>query len=534
MAQTPKIYNCVCEKEISFKLEIPQLVYNKLMCCFENLPYQSITKLNYSKPEGFRVIFGHDYTIKQIKTEQEYKEDYLYYKNNFIFKTLIKKSVEKTVPGFNNYEDDKNLESSIQRHFIYNNPNKKLRIGLEKKFASSYCDNNKNNNNNLFTMQCLKNNNQSSTPMQLPPSSSVSYNSKITKSNVLALDKWVRLASQTFIHVEFEYTGDTNAAIVELQQELESSKLFEEIMTHVTDVCNNVSLTLLIENKLYSSGRDFATILTEKPLYVAWKLDGIRKTCIIHQNTLIVDGVKTIALSKKIAQPIKCHIEIIDDIYYIIDILEIWGPKFIYIKPNHLESIKIIQSDFIQQITTPNLLTNKYFVPGSKLPLTTIQNDGLLMYTKKQIIKNKEHTIDLVLIKPNKRNEKKIKKCKYGFYSKNGTTIGKETHVVQHHCIEELLLFADKTSFSSVFPGWVVEVNNKNSNKINNEMSTTHFINYIFDENNTSKTNNLSITNFIILEFKLDYNNKKIIFLKKRTDKMQANTSQTMFKMFDY
>lgn len=499
-----KMHNNVSEKEISFKLELPNLVYNNLMCYFEQLQYKTITKLNYSSPKGFRVIFGNDYTKKQIKTQQEKREDFLYYKNKFIFKTVIKKSIEETMPIINNIEDDNNLESSIQRHYVYNNnTTRKLRLGIEKKFASKYTNS--------------------------PPDSNI-----VNGSVVLALDKWVRLASQTFLHVEYEYDGDTDEAILQLQNELESSKIFEDIMHYIITVCNNASLSSLIENKLDAFSRDFATTLTEKPLYVAWKLDGIRKSCIIHQNVLMIDGIKTIDLGIQIPQPIKCHVEMIGDVYYIIDILEIWGPKNVYIKPDHLQSIKIIQSTFIQQIITSSVATNKYFSPGRVLPPTDIKNDGLLMYTSKQIIKNKEHTVDLILIKPSLKHKKKVKKCKFGYYMKNGgnSSVGSSDKELHHdRCIEDLLLFADKTTFASVFPGWVVDLNSAANN--NNNPSTMEFINEIFEEG-LSPDNKLSICNFTVLEFKLDYKNKKIKFLKKRSDKMQANTSQAMYKMFDY
>lgn len=503
MDRTGKIYKKVEEKEIAIKLEITHLAYNNMMCLFESLKNtKKITKLSYSTPKGYRVIYGTDYTNKQIKIQRECYEDFLYYKNKFIFAISIKKSSEETLSNSCNFDDDNNLESSVQRHYFFEN---KIRFALEKKFSSKY----------QYQQPTQTNDNMKS---------------------VLNIDKWVRLASQTFLHIEYEYDGDTKQAISYLQKKLETSALFEKIIEHLMIVCNNISLNTLIENKLDTFSRNFATTLTEKPLYIAWKLDGIRKSCIIHQDTLIIDGVKVIVLSKEIVQPIKCHIEIIDGKYYIIDILEIWGPNNVYIKPDHLQAIKIIQSKFIQQLTTEHLATNKYYKPGAMMPYTDIKNDGLLMYTTKQIIKNKEHTVDLILLKPIIKREKKIKTCK--FNDVYGTSANMETQLVKHHCIGELLMFADKTTFTSAFPGWTIDlVDGSNNSDLQTSTSTldngeqaTKFIDNIFNNHN----NKLSVTNFIILEFKIDYNNKKIHFLKKRPDKMQANTPQAMLRMFDY
>lgn len=503
------------EKEVSFKIEIPTFVYNELMCYMENLNCETITKFNYCQPNGFRVIFGKNYTCKQIKYKHSQQENFMYYKNKFIFQTKLTKSTEETVDT-HLLEDDNFLESSIQRAYIYNDKTtRRLRIGLEKKFNTKYSK-------------------QQSSQQQ--PSTS-----KPDSTNILSLDKWVRLASQTFLHVEYEFDGDNDSAFVQFQQELESSPIFEKIMRYISIVCENVSLNSLIENKLDNFSRNFTTTLTEQPVYVAPKLDGIRKTCTIHQNRIIIDSVKNLKIGVKIAQPIKCHIEIVDGVYYIIDILEIWGPKNIYIKPTHLQAIQIIQSKFIQQIVIEgHLLTNIYYSPGMDLPLTTIRNDGLLMFTKTQIVKYKEHTVDLILKRPTLKREKgagSVTNRRERFFTSEYSTItttansniddDQQDAQQQTNYLMEELLFADQTPFSSVFPCWTVEIDMNLNDIFKHEAKPDN-------DDGSITAPAMSIRNFIILEFKVDYPNKKIIFIKRRVDKMQANTQHAMHRMFDY
>lgn len=486
-----KVNNCVCEKEISLRIEIPKLVYDKLMCYFEKLNYKTLTKLNYTFPKGFRVIFANNYTLKQIKTQQTSQDYFLYYKNKYIFETIIKKSNEELISNTNEWENDVNLESSLQRHYVYHN---KLRIGIEKKFYSKYTT----NTANVFKPSMIN----------------------------LGIDKWVRLASKTFLHVECEYNGDSDLAISNFQCELEKSSLFDAIMQYIYTVTENVSLNELMENQFDVYSRNFTAILCEQPLFVAVKLDGIRKTCIIHQDTMIIDGAKNVKIKNQIAQPIKCHVEYINNVYYIIDILEIWGPKNAYIKPNHIQAIKIIQSKFIQQICTPYLTTNRYYSPGIEIPQTNIQNDGLLMFTKNHIVKYKEHTVDLILRKPIIKRDKKNKKDKLrNFYIANEDRENIPKSTTDEHCIEEMLLFADQTSFSSVFPSWTVDLNINQHNLFEDKNDSQKNSDYNFTKH--------SIVNFIILEFKLDYKNRKLCFIKKRSDKMQANTQNAMQKMLN-
>lgn len=500
-----KYFYTVSENEISFKLEIPSLTYNNLMCLIEKLNYIELTKLNYSKPEGFRIIYGKNYNIKQIKTQKNYKEDFLIYKNKFIFQTIITKCTEELISNTSVYENENNLESSIQRHYIYIDQNKKLRVSIEKKFSSKY------------TM----------TKEQETTKETQEQVSK-TKPAVIAIDKWVRLASQTYLHVEYEFNEHQDIMSVkqELLDHLESSQLFNKIMYHIMMVCENISLNTLLESKLDIIPRKFTTTLYQQPIKISQKLDGIRATCIIHQNKIIIDNSDEMNIPVKIVQPIKCHVEKMKDgYYYIIDILEIWGPKNIYIKPDHIQAIELIKSDFIQQIVGSKLLTNNFYSPGINLPKTNVKNDGLLMFTKNNIVKYKEHTIDLILKKPMVKNEKnKSKKEKFGnYYSKTVSELNEQ----RQSDIADLLFFADQKKFCDWCSGWTVDIELTLDDLFNDNYSNE-------DTNMEQNISNTSIRNFIILEFKVDSINKCIIFLKKRKDKMQANTYQAMTQMINY
>lgn len=465
------------ENEISFKIEIPVLVYNKIMYLVEKWPHETMTKICYKKPTGFRVLYRDASTTKHVKTVQSSMNGFLFYKKQFIFQTTITKAVEEQITNSDEYEVDNNMESSIQRHYLFLDEKSQLRLAIEKKFHSKYESGNAAEG--------------SSDPMPANPRN-------------FSLDKWSRISSHTYIHVEYEFaSGSSAVANTEFEQILNNSDTFNNIMTFVKECCSSISLYTLIESKLDVFSRNFAFVMNKKPTYVAKKLDGVRKTCIIHQNKMIIDNEVTITIPVHICQPIKCHAELVNGVYYIIDILEIWGPMGVYIKPTHIQAIAIMSSEFIKRICIDGkLITNTFFPFGQQLTEgnDTVPNDGLLMFTENAVVKYKEHTVDLILKQEAPLNEKKSKSGKCDQQRED-----------KYSCLEDLLLFADQTPFSAAFPKWSVEMN-----------VLVEDLFYCYSN---------EFRNFLILEFLIDNNNKKIIFLKKRTDKMQANTKQSMLSM---
>lgn len=466
------------EREYTISIEIPNKLYDVLAEVFEKHLCKYMVKLTYKEPENYRVLLHPFSTVKQIKTVTSRRHFIMCYDNQFVFRVVYKRAIEEFAEGeqYSGLEGEGTLlakqpSSTIRRSYVYEQ-NNQLRIAIEKL------------NREKYTQGDLDDGN-----VQI-------------QGNKLFVDNWVRLTSTTFLVVEYELGPDEKEDDQIFQKALQRSDLFATILGVLRNSCMNLPFHNLLETSTDLHSRIFTPVLSGNVRYTAPKLDGVRKNCIIHQNEIKIEGASSIRTEYTFPQAIKCHVEKMSNMFVLIDMLEIWGPEKVYVKLDHLDAIALMNSDYIQRLRVPNLFEVNVFVPpgaSMQLPFEAKQ-DGQLVFTDTSIVKNKEHTVDLILRRFLHKSDRS------GTLSSRR---GADAHAADP--IEDQLVFADQTPFSKAFPGWLVVDMPKIAEAFPPATSATR--------------------NFRLLEFRVDDREKKIYFLNFRDDKMQANMVSTMKNM---
>lgn len=285
-------------------------------------------------------------------------------------------------------------------------------------------------------------------------------------------------------HFEYEYDPDNenirNGNNVVLIAKFKEMCRSNETLTALLDVAFDKKCTIfeILELDLNLS-RPFSNKIDRvvRPTYYATKLDGIKHLCVLNGSTLqILYQNKCIRFETNLKQMLIGSVEIVNGKIYLIDLLYVLNSCGIYIHINQYDAVEILYN--LKFKSSDECQINNYSKDLIHIKCIIEREpkkyDGWLEITNYNIVKKKSiDTIDLLLVQ--------------------NRTLKKRSNVFK------MLKFVDNSLFSDTD----YKLGKFNMRLINNSVKTVQF--YIF-------------------EFTVDKTEKKIDYLRTRTDKSIPNS----------
>lgn len=273
--------------------------------------------------------------------------------------------------------------------------------------------------------------------------------------------RWA-IENDTTLHVECEFPSEDECTIDNFLHRLESSCFLNQF----TSLESQTTSLMLINLPDINVARKFSTNCTKLTKFTH-KLDGIRRVGILHGTNAIIPEIGyKLQLDRAVnnLQIFTFAVEDIDGVIVLIDVCQVYSYDGVYM----FDIPPLLALDILKMIP---MLKNESFnhPPIKECPFPT---DGYLGYNSFEIEKFKTvDTIDLVYY-PRRREGRKL--AHSGFFFRGD------------------LAFSDHSSFELVC----------------NQDLSTHCS---------------PIVQFLIVEFEIDYEKKKVFFKKIRKDKCTAN-----------
>lgn len=288
---------------------------------------------------------------------------------------------------------------------------------------------------------------------------------------------------------EYEYVNKKDV-ISEFKKKLKTNDILGYYIKNVHDFLSEPTVYDMTRRFLINkprckkkklNGKD--VVGTEVPMWISPKLDGTRYDGFINNDYIFVNNI-TIKINKFFTQMFNCHFEYIHDSqkFMLIDVYNCTERNKIIKKFDHLESIELMRGLFSGIMSNGEYSCGVNAYEKSKKKLKefienyNLKTDGYLYFYKNGIFKQKpSETIDLIFYFPKPKKE-----IIYEFF------------------------FRDNIPFSST--GWTVDLGS-------------------FSLENVPKN-----FQFLIIEFTIVKNEKKIVFYKIR-EKHKANSIENFKNM---